>query len=266
VCRFIEGKWRCWGDEVISEANPKNPFDDWETLPPYLDYQVASLVIERILVPLRRDVLHELQDVVNEHRPEDWYVTFLACFILLQNYELQMQFQRGFAAKRNAKVLYPSPDTLQRCVHAADDRQVQYLDMPLVRATNSGAKTILAHFHYCCKGQRPFRADFDWNSPKLRKMAHLDAEQSDFMANYRDLVIGKGTYHRIMASPTIALPPVRLDFNEADEKPSTASFFNAINQSDSYHEKYWYTSQLFDPEWVPRNTLEHAPPAEQAQR
>lgn len=66
--------------------------------------------------------------------------------------------------------------------------------MSLVRATNSGAKTILAHFHYCCKGQQPFGADFDWNAAKIRRMARLDAEQSRFMAGYRDQVIQRGTF------------------------------------------------------------------------
>lgn len=67
--------------------------------------------------------------------------------------------------------------------------------MPLVRATNSGAKTILAHFHYCCKGNQPFGEGFDWNATKIRKMARLDAEQSRFMAGYRDRVIAKGKLH-----------------------------------------------------------------------
>ena len=40
-----------------------------------------------------------------------------------------------------------------------------------------------------------------------------------------------------------------------------ASTFQSINNSDVYHEKWWYTSQLFDPDWSPRETLEHAPPA-----
>lgn len=61
--------------------------------------------------------------------------------------------------------------------------------MPLVRATNSGAKTILAHFHYCYKGQRLFTPGFDWNAPRVRRMARLDAEQSDFMAQCRDVVV-----------------------------------------------------------------------------
>lgn len=58
--------------------------------------------------------------------------------------------------------------------------------MPLVRATHSGAKTILAHFHYGCKGQRPFREDFDWKAPQVRKMAQLDTEQSLFMERYKE--------------------------------------------------------------------------------
>jgi hypothetical protein len=41
-----------------------------------------------------------------------------------------------------------------------------------------------------------------------------------------------------------------------------ARTFHSINNSDVYHEQWWYTSQLFDPDWTPRDTLEHAPPAE----
>lgn len=64
--------------------------------------------------------------------------------------------------------------------------------MPLVRATNSGAKTILAHFHYCYKGQQLFTAGFDWQAPRVRRMARLDAEQSDFMSQCRDVVVQQG--------------------------------------------------------------------------
>ncbi|KAK5658454.1 hypothetical protein OQA88_1843 [Cercophora sp. LCS_1] len=217
ACRFIESKWRCWADSgwqdsELLNANPKDPFYDWDSLPPYLDYQIASIVIHRILTPLRKDVLRELQGIFNIHSPKDWYVTFLTSFILLQNYEMQMNFQRQFASRRKAKV--------------------KYLDMPLVRATNSGAKTILAHFHYCYKGQQLFTKEFDWKAPRVRRMARLDPEQTSFMAQCRDLVV--------------------------DRAPK----FEAVNHSDEYHQPYWYTSQLFDPDWAPRDTLEHAPPAE----
>ncbi|KAK4176190.1 hypothetical protein QBC36DRAFT_311330 [Triangularia setosa] len=217
ACRFVESKWRCWAsagwaDDDIMASNPQDPFyKDIDSLPPYLDYQVASIIIYRILAPLRKDVLRELQATFNVHSPNDWFISFLASFILLQNYEMQMLFQRQFASRRQARV--------------------QYLDMPLVRATNSGAKTILAHFHYCYKGQQLFTEGFNWNAPRVRRMARLDREQTDFMAQCRDIVVKKG--------------PV----------------FEAINHTDAYHNKYWYTSQLFDPDWTPRDTLEHAPPA-----
>ncbi|KAK4198103.1 hypothetical protein QBC40DRAFT_96107 [Triangularia verruculosa] len=218
ACRFVESKWRCWAaagwaDGDIMVSNPQDPYyKDIDSLPPYLDYQVASIIIHRILTPLRKDVLRELQATFNVHSPNDWFISFLASFILLQNYEMQMLFQRQFAARRQAKV--------------------QYLDMPLVRATNSGAKTILAHFHYCYKGQQLFTEGFNWNAPRVRRMARLDKEQTDFMAQCRDIVVKKGP------------------------------MFEAINHTDVYHNKYWYTSQLFDPDWTPRDTLEHAPPAQ----
>lgn len=43
---------------------------------------------------------------------------------------------------------------------------------------------------------------------------------------------------------------------------TTAGDFTKINRSDQYHQMYWYTSQLFDPDWKPRDTLEYAPTAE----
>lgn len=111
--RFIESKWRCWADGGfedgdIQRANPKDPFYDWASLPPYLDYQIASIIIHRVLCPLRKDVLRDLQATLNVHSPKDWYVTFLTCFILLQNYEMQMDFQRQFAKRREAKVCHHS--------------------------------------------------------------------------------------------------------------------------------------------------------------
>ena len=128
-------------------------------------------------------------------------------------------------------------------------RQVRFLDMPLVRATQSSAKTILSHFHYCLKGQQPFRKEFDWTSAKTRRMARLDAEQSNFMAAYRDRVSQKG----------------ELSFVHLRTRPltdETVAVFTNVNHSDSYEAKYYFTSQLFDADWVPRETLEHSPVVE----
>ena len=85
--------------------NPQDPFyKDIDSLPPYIDYQIASIIIQRILSPLRKDVLRILQTTFNTHSPKDWFATFLASFILLQNYEMQVLFQRQFAERRRARV------------------------------------------------------------------------------------------------------------------------------------------------------------------
>jgi hypothetical protein len=65
--------------------------------------------------------------------------------------------------------------------------------MPIIRAIHSGAKTILAYFHYNCKGQRPFSPDFNWDSPGAKRMAQLDDKQIRFLKQYQDLVQRKGT-------------------------------------------------------------------------
>ncbi|KAK4455198.1 hypothetical protein QBC34DRAFT_445463 [Podospora aff. communis PSN243] len=141
ACRFIESKWRCWAADGRQDPDlhnaPRDPFYDWDSLPSYLDYQIASIIIHRVLTPLRKDVLRELQGTFNIHSPKDWYITFLTSFILLQNYEMQMNFQRQFASRRKANL---------------------------------------------------FTKQFDWASPKVRRMARLDPEQTAFMGQCRDFV------------------------------------------------------------------------------
>jgi hypothetical protein len=108
----------------------------------------------------------------------------------------------------------------------------------------------LAHFHYCYKGQQLFTPGFDWNAPRVRRMARLDVEQTIFMSQCRDVVVKRGK-----------VPPSH-PWHGLDPDKRKAPAFAKVNHSDLYHEKWWYTSQLFDPDWTPRDTLEHAPPAE----
>ncbi|KAH8884175.1 hypothetical protein GQ53DRAFT_811092 [Thozetella sp. PMI_491] len=211
ACRFIEGRWRCCGEYNIDAERLRNPFrpDDWISPPPYIDYQLGSIIIQRILSPLRHSVLKDLQSTVYANKPQNWFRIFLTVFILLQNYEMGVTFQQAFALKRKSGVLY--------------------LDMPLIRGIHSGAKTILAHFHYVCKGQLPFSDNFDWASPVLRKMAALDKEQIDFLQRLRTRIRAESFY------------------------------IQSVNRTDKYSARLWFISQLFEQEWTPRITLEHAP-------
>jgi hypothetical protein len=68
--------------------------------------------------------------------------------------------------------------------------------MPLIRGIHLGAKTLLAHFHYICKGQKPF--EIDWGQQPLSKaaqrMANLSHNEVDFMTSLSQLAQEKGEW------------------------------------------------------------------------
>jgi hypothetical protein len=88
-------------------------------------------------------------------------------------------------------------------------------------------------------------------------MARLDREQVEFMKWYRQLVVKHGKYFDFR-------PLSVYDFKCLEAhvlyKTKIEPILRSVNRSQLYHDRYWYTSQLFDPDWTPRVTLEHAPP------
>jgi len=57
--------------------------------------------------------------------------------------------------------------------------------MPLVRGIHAGSKTLLSHFHFICKGQKPF--DIDWGSGQVPisifRMAKVTEVQAKFLGS-----------------------------------------------------------------------------------
>lgn len=55
--------------------------------------------------------------------------------------------------------------------------------MSLVRGIHAGSKTLLAHFHFISKGQKPF--DIDWGSGQVPiaviRMAKVNEVQAKFL-------------------------------------------------------------------------------------
>ncbi|OIW22522.1 hypothetical protein CONLIGDRAFT_650532 [Coniochaeta ligniaria NRRL 30616] len=208
ACRFLEGGWRPRPDSSTgSQAPDIEPLCfDWKSMPPFVDYQFTSIITEDILRPFGADFLRELQSLFDMHRTDDWFPIFLTSFILLHNYEVEMKFQAEVCRRTQS--------------------EVSYLNMPLVRAFDAGANTILAHFHYYCKGLTPFKKDFDWDGPTVRRFARLDYEQIAIMKTCRDRAV------------------------------EMAERFETIRRGGSLSEPYWYTSQLFESDWRPRDTFD----------
>ncbi|KAF4470693.1 Clavaminate synthase [Fusarium albosuccineum] len=212
ACRFLEGRWRCVGSNTFGAENLFHWYgmEQIVQVPPFVNYQMAAIFTEKILQPLRITVLKQLQDLILANQKKNWFTITLSVFILLHNYELQCQFHRAFARRRGFSV--------------------RFVEMPVIRAIHSGAKTILAYFHYACKGQRPFSLDHDWSTDEARGMAHLDDEQITFLEQYR----------------------LRIQNNVQ---------IQTVSQSHDYEAEYWFVGQMFDAEWVPRQTNESSLPA-----
>jgi hypothetical protein len=75
-------------------------------LPPYIDYQFAAILMEKVLRQLGRAALKSLEVLVLANRPSNWYSTFLAMFVLMHNYEFLMAFEEGYTRRRNYTVRF----------------------------------------------------------------------------------------------------------------------------------------------------------------
>lgn len=125
--------------------------------------------------------------------------------------------------------------------------QVRFVEMPVINAIHSGAKTILAYFHYACKGQRPFSLDHDWDTDEAKNMARLDNEQVGFLKKYQHQIHNNGR------EPD-ATSEERTDGAELAQ-------VQAVSYTHDYEKEYWFVGQMFDAAWVPRETKEDLLPA-----
>jgi hypothetical protein len=62
----------------------------------------------------------------------------------------------------------------------------------MIKELHLGANVLLAHFHYSCKGYRPFT--IDWNPELSTSMATLDDEQLRFVRQTAVYVDYNGQY------------------------------------------------------------------------
>jgi hypothetical protein len=59
--------------------------------------------------------------------------------------------------------------------------------MSLVREIHAGSKTLLAHFHFICKGQKPF--DIDWGSGQVPLAAFRMAKVTEVQARFLGFLV-----------------------------------------------------------------------------
>ena len=194
AARTIEGGWRFCGPELLGLV-PNDSGQVPLAFATFIDYQFSALMVQDVLLPLKESVLKRLHDLTHTNSSGSWFALFIVNFILLHTYSLLLKQQRTWAQRRKAEVR-PRPHRFPfwRLFWADPLRQVRYTMMPLVRGAHHGAKTLLAHFHLICKGQKPF--EIDWNGDRLarttQRMAKVSIAEAEWLHTMTQLVRQKG--------------------------------------------------------------------------
>lgn len=107
---MIEGDWYFRGTNTFNVP----PLDDGKSYlhhAPYLDYQFAGIVVDRILMPWRIQVLKHLSDLTFANKKANWFPLLLANYVLQHTYGLLMRQQRELAIefRRPASRDFKSP-------------------------------------------------------------------------------------------------------------------------------------------------------------
>ncbi|CAG8961672.1 hypothetical protein HYFRA_00006209 [Hymenoscyphus fraxineus] len=173
-------------------------------IPPVMGAQMQMILCHKLQAPWRSKILTRLQKLTLEQRPEHWFCIYLCTFILLHNCSLLTIHDIGYARKHGLKARHARPD--------------------MVKELQVGANVLLAHFHYSCKGERPFT--LDWKAESSASMATLDEKQLRVVKN-------TATY---------------VHYNE--------SKFRKLRSDGKYDNEQYFLAQLYEEEWKPRLSVE----------
>jgi hypothetical protein len=107
ACRVIEDSWQLdvmnpLGIEIVNDE--RSPWNRMIPITPVMDTQLDQIVIQRILNPLRNQIVERLEDLIHQHKPETWFETYLTTFILLSSIERCFAHSQRFAQRYGLSV------------------------------------------------------------------------------------------------------------------------------------------------------------------
>lgn len=162
ICRMIEDPWELLeGNELgVSRVNlPGTKFHEKIPIPPMMDTQLDQVIIQFVLNNLRGKLIGLFEKNITPAKPETWFETFLASFIMLMHIERLAAHSVRHAETHTMPTKYSN---------------TKFLEM----AFNT-AKIILSRFHYACNGSVPLR--LNWKASHVSSMAELGSQEVDFM-------------------------------------------------------------------------------------
>jgi len=163
VNRMIERSWTLCGSETLGMSpiqDPDNPWRDRIPITPAMDTQIDQIIIQRYLMPLRKNLMVDLKAKIAAGKREDWFSIFLTTFILQTNTECLARHCRG-RAKRHGEPR-------------------RYKAMELVRTFFDTSNIILANFHHKFNKSSALLLEAGTRGDNARK--ELPADQALFLS------------------------------------------------------------------------------------
>ena len=108
-------------------------------VPPVMSAQIELMMTVHVLQPLKQEVLHGLQKLIEAKRNHYWFTIYLTVFVLLHSCALLTQFEHRQARKYGLEVLRV-PDCA--FMPLADLKQARYSYMKWVEETHSRSQTV----------------------------------------------------------------------------------------------------------------------------
>ena len=167
--RMVEKLWRITGEDTLGTqavSDSEAPQAGIIPVTPIMNTQLDQVVIQRILEPLRLSMLDELNEKVEQHKPQDFYEIYLTIFVLLCSIERNAFAQTAFAKRYRLGRKFSNPRLLESYFHAA--------------------RILLSRFHFVCQGSAAMQSD--WKSSDVASFANLDEQQLKFMEETKILI------------------------------------------------------------------------------
>jgi hypothetical protein len=118
--------------------------------------QFQAVTYTKILKPLNKTVLQKLQNLVTANQKSSWFTRYLVLFILLHSCSILTKQNEEYARKMCLEVRKAISNTPRHKHHSKAEQQTEYANSESILEFHRGAESLLAYFHYCNNGQRPF--------------------------------------------------------------------------------------------------------------
>lgn len=165
ACRNTSNPHRICGEDKLGVGivtDEKSPWFNYQPMPPIIIAQKECIVYTKLLRPLSKAVLNQLQALVLTNEKKYWLTIYLTIFILLHNCSMITRRDAEYARQISLQTDYANPSSIS--------------------GQHMGALIMIAHFHYTNKGQQPFTMALDPSGlQEVVEATNMDAEHIRFI-------------------------------------------------------------------------------------